>query len=452
MAQFAEESRKHIDATSMAWRDRSLIGDASFTRPDDHPDCWSPANVAELHNRFLGNPLEGKEGGGTFRSKWEIQLDNASPEMRLLAGEVLALYYLPTQTVGGHHKVSMINETIADSALQLDAGAGGEVVLAMDEWIANPGGRYNMRQDQHVGYLIDLAHRIKQLPLEERRGLLVNGDPWHFGDFADGVGEGVTAGEMRHLVCHLLYPEWFERVASGAHKRRVLASFDSLVPATADTSIDQRLYEIRQALEEHVTDHPTGGLDFYHSPLVEIWRTPGSAGEALSDLAALQHKGQIVYYGPPGTGKTYRARELAETLIRGAALERWGVDGYFTHQPDVEAAVEHNVNRLQLHPGVGYPEFMIGLQLDDKGGTGYVPGILPRLVDEMRAEREDPNRTLRALPRVLILDEINRTDLSAMFGEAFSALESDKRNEPSNFRARGRTARRTPWSSRTICS
>lgn len=430
MARYDAESRMHIDATVQTWRDVSLIGDASFTHPDEHPSCWSIDTVTELHHCFLGKPLEGAEGGGTFQSKWEVQLDGASTDVRVLAAEILAVYYLPTGTVGWERKLGMINATISDTSLQLDADSTEDLVLATDESIANPGGRYNMRQDQHVGYLIDLALRLKTLSPDQRCTLLTD-HPWEFGDFADDVGPGVSAGEMRHLVCHLLYPDHYERIASGTHKRQVLAAFGSLVPEVGEDSVDQRLFAIRHALEERIHAIPAEDLDFYRSPLVEIWRSHGDSGEELSDLAAIRHKGQIVYYGPPGTGKTYRARELAATLIRGAALRRWSVDDYFTHLDVVEAAVKKNVTRLQLHPGIGYPEFIIGLQLDDQGGTSHVPGVLPRLVEEMVDERaDDAKKGLRALPRVLILDEINRTDLSVMFGEAFSALESDKRNEP----------------------
>lgn len=78
-----------------------------------------------------------------------------------------------------------------------------------------------------------------------------------------------------------------------------------------------------------------------------------------------------------------------------------------------------------MHPSYGYAEFMVGLRLDADGGTSYQLGALPRLVERMEAEKQQMGE--RALPYVLILDEINRTDLSAMFGEAFSAMERDKR-------------------------
>ena len=55
-------------------------------------------------------------------------------------------------------------------------------------------------------------------------------------------------------------------------------------------------------------------------------------------------------------------------------------------------------------------------------GIESVDGYLLRLVDEIRESKEEAeNRT--HLPWTLILDEINRTDLSRLFGELFSLLE-----------------------------
>lgn len=112
-------------------------------------------------------------------------------------------------------------------------------------------------------------------------------------------------------------------------------------------------------------------------------------------------------------------------MIRTAALQRWGVGDYFTNPDKVDQAVVDHITRLQMHPSYGYAEFMVGLRLDADGGTTHQLGALPRLVERMRTEREGLGE--RALPHVLILDEINRTDLSTMFGEAFSAMERDKR-------------------------
>lgn len=422
MARFSQHGRKNIDATVDFWRERSLVADLSFTHPDAHPACWSVENVTDLYHRFLDNPLTGTDAGGTFATKWQRQLEGASTDVRLLAGELLLVYYLVTRTVGQHRKLTMVNDTINDPDLLLDSSSTEPPVLALSEGIANPGIHYNTRQDIQVGYLIDLVLRLKRLTQDERR-LLLTDNPWKFGEFADDPSPGISLAAMRHVVCHLLYPAHFERIASGTHKRQVLDVFGSLVADKDETSLDQRLYQVRTVLEEKLPGTDERRRDYYNEPLEPIWRPAKETGTQLSPITALKHKKQIVFYGSPGTGKTYRASQVAEAVIRGAALERWGLDGYFADPDRVDAAVAENIVRLQLHPGIGYPEFVVGLQLDENGRTVHTLGTLPKLVMKMAQDTD----AMPALPRVLILDEINRTDLSAMFGEGFSAIETDKR-------------------------
>lgn len=411
-----------------------MIGDASLLHPDEFPTIWSKAVVDQLNERFWGNLLEGGEGGGSFESKWEIQLTDAPIEVRLLAAECLLVYYLITESVGPDRKRAMINKTIGPDREELYVSTDSDVYEALRNWIANPGQFYNTRQDLHVGYLIELASRMKDLSREERAELL-DDSPWGFAEFAAG-GEH-DSDTMRHVVCHLLYPKYFERIASNRHKELVLKAFGELDSTGLESSQDQKLYSIRTELQKRLPGWSEARRDYYQPDLKPIWHPTGrSADSASTDPAfALDFKKQIVFYGPPGTGKTYTARELAASFIRTAALQRWGVDKYFSSLDEVDKAVADHVTNLQMHPSYGYAEFMVGLRLDADGGTSYQLGALPRLVEKMEAEKQQMGE--RALPHVLILDEINRTDLSAMFGEAFSAMERDKRGVEMDLFAEG---------------
>lgn len=271
-----------------------------------------------------------------------------------------------------------------------------------------------------MAYLIDFCWRLKSLDASERRELLYD-NPWGFMTFADDTDEHPDA--MRHVVCHLLYPDYFERISSNNHKDQIYSAFADLYDAAEDEGIDQRLYGIRRVLEAKI---PGGEQhrDYYSSDLEQIWRTDTDDEIEISPLSALRRKKQIIFHGPPGTGKTYTANKLAKTLIRSSAIQQWGVDTYFANLDVLDGLLDSHVTHLQLHPGVGYSEFIAGLQLVDDGRTEFKEGILLELI---RTMCEEDSGELAQLPHVLILDEINRTDLSAMLGEAFSAIEADKR-------------------------
>ncbi len=147
----------------------------------------------------------------------------------------------------------------------------------------------------------------------------------------------------------------------------------------------------------------------------------------------LKKKKQIILYGPPGTGKTWHAKNL---LSRD----------------------EEKINKIDFvtfHPSFGYEEFIEGLRpnTDENGSLTFhihdgifkqfaqtacnilfkeagidkqwLPeGNIPRLDDDekIRIREAAPN-----VPFYLVIDEINRGDISRIFGELITLLEADKR-------------------------
>lgn len=418
MARFVDpdSNRTKIDALVEVWKEHCLIGNGSLLFDDRN--LWTPANLEDFRERFLENPLVGTEEH--FGQKLATQLETASDDVRWLVCELVAVYFLFARgAIGGPTKRATLEAITAP----LDAEAPAHwdrLAETMDEGIGNPGVGYNINRDIQIGYLIDFCLRFKAIDdIEKRRELLA--DPWALREFADSASDGIAVREMRHILLHLLRPDEFERMSSRTHKQNIVDAFaeELLSGEEAPDDLDEQLLLIRQKLVELKAQPDQAVLDFYWPPLHAIWDPGSDRGDGASDLDLLLYKKQIVLYGPPGTGKTYRTRELADRLIRRVALEKWRAARFFAAQDELDAYVESNIHWVQLHPGYGYEEFIRGLRLGADGRTHYVSGLLPRLVQAMAAVPEDDR-----LPVILVLDEINRTDLSRLFGEAFSLLEN----------------------------
>lgn len=418
MARFVNppRSRENIDQLVELWKERCLLGGGSLLFGDR--GVWSLVNLQDFQNRFTG-PAAIYGTGENFEEKLAKQLADASDDVRLLAAELLAVHFLFAYVaIGTEAKIGIVREA-AGSAWE-DEMPGWELVeAALGEGIGNPGSGYNIRRDIQVSYLLDFTIRWKALNAEEQRAKL--DDPWALREFADNANEDVAVREMRHILLHLLRPEEFERISSGTHKQQIVDAFrgEFLDEDDAPEDLDEQLLRIREALEGLGVqpDLDGGTIDFYFAPLNGIWKPDDDGDEGASDLSLLLHKKHLVFYGPPGTSKTHHTRALAGSLIRRAALEKWGAKRFFAEQDRLDELVEENIEWAQLHPGFGYEEFVRGLRLDGDR-TIYAPGLLLRLVERMAKRDED------GLPVVLVLDEINRTDLSRMFGEAFSLLEN----------------------------
>jgi len=132
----------------------------------------------------------------------------------------------------------------------------------------------------------------------------------------------------------------------------------------------------------------------------------------------------VVLYGPPGTGKTHEATDLARRLIRHQALLRWKAADFLRNRQLIEDLADHQIRRLQLHQGYSYEDFIWGMRIGVGGAAVPQEGYLLKFVEEIdESQSQGPAPGLSALPWVLILDEMNRVDLSRLLGEAFSTLE-----------------------------
>jgi 5-methylcytosine-specific restriction protein B len=122
-------------------------------------------------------------------------------------------------------------------------------------------------------------------------------------------------------------------------------------------------------------------------------------------LTRLKRKQQLIFQGPPGTGKTFVAERLARVLTSN------------THGL---------VDLVQFHPSYGYEDFMHGIRPVTQGGQILFERIPGRFLRFCRAARDVRDGS----PCVLIIDEINRGNLSRIFGELMYLLEYREKTIP----------------------
>ena len=124
-------------------------------------------------------------------------------------------------------------------------------------------------------------------------------------------------------------------------------------------------------------------------------RTDSGLGEAEFEehWAVLTDKRQVIFQGPPGTGKTFLAEIYGRLLVAGD-MQRLEV--------------------VQFHPSYSYEDFVEGYRPTVDGGLTVRDGIFKLICEKARKSGE---------PTVLIIDEINRGDLSKIFGELLYLLE-----------------------------
>lgn len=122
-----------------------------------------------------------------------------------------------------------------------------------------------------------------------------------------------------------------------------------------------------------------------------------------------------IYYGPPGTGKTYIVSEIAASICK-------------KERGDYAELVEQGrIAFITFHQSYSYEDFVEGIRPVTKDGVVNYEirqGIFRQMCD--RAEK-DPNNKY-----VLIIDEINRANISKVFGELITLLEPDKRLSAEN--------------------
>ena len=169
------------------------------------------------------------------------------------------------------------------------------------------------------------------------------------------------------------------------------------------------------------------------------WRVEGTsdyndeAGTTVSTQEEMQEKITVetplnmILYGPPGTGKTYNTVNYAVSIVEKKQIDNVVEEAKENRQAVFNRYKEYlSGNKIvftTFHQNYSYEEFIQGIRANTNNNEGLSfikeDGIFKNIVD---IAKDDPDNNY-----VIIIDEINRGNISRIFGELITLIEEDKR-------------------------
>lgn len=164
-------------------------------------------------------------------------------------------------------------------------------------------------------------------------------------------------------------------------------------------------WEMKDNLKEAVTEYLeisskiTKNKPYTQNDFLEEVFVTENQYETMIEL--IDYKKNIILQGPPGVGKTFVAKRLAYSLI--------------------EQKNDNQVQMVQFHQSYAYEDFIMGFRPDTEGKFALEYGVFH---DFCSKAIDHPEKNY-----YFIIDEINRGNLSKIFGELFMLIENEKRDE-----------------------
>lgn len=289
-------------------------------------DLWTSRNLAEIENNVV-NSQQGSEGN--FIQRLKEQLSGVSPEAKQLTAEMLWVLFLCTSNISARTKREQITEIWALSGEQPDTNHP----MLHDEILCGAGSAgagFNTFRFREFTYLTNILKAFLVLSPAERESHLDDG--FLFAEWLNNVPDNANR-QFRHMLMFMLFPHSFERIFSNNDRRTIIRAFKpQQKEELSAVAIDKVLLAIR---EEQEKKHSSKMLDFYISPLSDVWKKGTTAINELSDKTPINEilpqqeiaePLNLILFGPPGTGKTYELNILKTKYISNAQAltrEQW---------------------------------------------------------------------------------------------------------------------------------
>jgi 5-methylcytosine-specific restriction protein B len=282
MSRFGAENSIAILAAAQNWRDVALLGGRSIFSDEQ---VWTTSNIEALDHVFTQNP---DETNRPFSAKFHDQLKTCSASVKQLAAEMMWILLLCPSNVSAEKKRENIKAIWDWSGVSYPSNSewlSDEVLSG----IGSGGPGYNNHRPRELTFCLNLLLAFRKLPNERQAALLE--EPWGFAEWLQGIPDA-QARQFRHMIVYVLFPDDFERIFSAGDRKSVAERFAQLPRAKANkmaaVEIDKLLRQTRSDLEKK---YNTIELDYYCSPLRQLWHPDWKVSEAS---LSVQHVRQAI--------------------------------------------------------------------------------------------------------------------------------------------------------------
>jgi 5-methylcytosine-specific restriction protein B len=134
----------------------------------------------------------------------------------------------------------------------------------------------------------------------------------------------------------------------------------------------------------------------------------------------------IILYGVPGVGKTYNTKKLISLLEMKQEENDIFIQIEENSLNDSKEAnklvdnIKDRVKFITFHQSFGYEDFIEGFRPNEDGNIKLQSGVFKELCEKAEDDKENKY--------YLVIDEINRGNISKIFGELITLIEEDKRD------------------------
>lgn len=422
----SEECYSEIEDYKTAFecfKQRFLKDKKSIFRLDSNETILTPESIKYLVDNFVNNGYGGKDSS-EIKFKHQLTIDPLHPveneTVKNNAIEVLAhcIWLWRLVPSNGKKKTTIDNikeilEWIPYKNINLN---DNPFFSAKIKGIAKTGTYYNTNKPFEIAYIINiLKFRINEkkytnddfinylIKTDGKGKVTIKGDY----DLKYGIKikdekateQGVTkSAAIFHALLHFFEPEKYEAIISNEHKKKIVEVFQDLVCKDEKNSFEPETDWNIYCIKENLGGEDFEGIYFFYQDNIrKLW-----------DSDSIDVNKNIIYYGVPGTGKTYGVLEALK------------------NQENIEYKF------IQFHPSYGYEDFIEGIKpvksKDRDIKLELVNGEFKKMcvdafkeLEKAKQEEKEPKKFY------FIADEINRAELSRVFGELLVCIEEDKR-------------------------